>query len=175
MTDLMGGVVFEGYAMTKRALVTGSAERAQAVADLFRLAGVEATAVSELDGLVDVPRPCDYYVQLPVTVSTRGDSVVQRLHSFLIDGLLSRFVAVERVLPMLAPGATVVLVPGTHRPRCPHPTTSWHDWHCCASSPTQRGPTWLQIVRGCASSARLVPTVRWSTTRYRAPKTRTPN
>jgi len=35
MTDRMGGVVFEGYAMTKRARVTGSAERAQAVADLF--------------------------------------------------------------------------------------------------------------------------------------------
>ena len=108
----MDGVVFEGYAMTKRALVTGSAERAQAVADLFRLAGVEATAVSELDGLVDVPRPCDYYIQLPVTDSTKGDSVGQRLHSFLIAGLLSRFAAIEQVLPMLAPEATVVLVAG---------------------------------------------------------------
>jgi hypothetical protein len=109
---LNGRRAFEGYAMTKRALVTGSVERAQAVADLFRQAGVASTAVSELDELVDVPGPCDYYVQLPVTVSTKGDSVVQRLHSFLIDGLLSRFAAVERVLPMLAPGATVVLVAG---------------------------------------------------------------
>jgi hypothetical protein len=37
---------------------------------------------------------------------------VARVGSFLSAGLLARFSAVDRVLPVLAPGATVVLVSG---------------------------------------------------------------
>jgi hypothetical protein len=54
----------------------------------------------------------DYYVQLGVTVPARGDTIVRRVHSFLNDGLLDRFAIVERVLPMLADDAVVLLVAG---------------------------------------------------------------
>lgn len=37
---------------------------------------------------------------------------MQRVHSFLNDGLLDRFTIVERVLPMLADDAVVLLVAG---------------------------------------------------------------
>jgi hypothetical protein len=99
--------------MPKRVLITGSPPRADSVAELFRRAGVEATTLApgSLDTLGSTPR-WDYYVQLPVLVPADGDTVVQRLHSFLVAGLLSRFTALERVLPILNPGATVVLVSG---------------------------------------------------------------
>jgi hypothetical protein len=54
----------------------------------------------------------DFYIQLPVTIHPDGDTAVARVGSFLSAGLLARFSAVDRVLPVLAPGATVVLVSG---------------------------------------------------------------
>jgi hypothetical protein len=54
----------------------------------------------------------DRYVQLGVTVPARGETVVRRVHSFFTDGLLERFATVERVLPLLADGAVVLLVAG---------------------------------------------------------------
>ncbi len=100
--------------MTKRALVTGSADRAAAVAQQFRAAGVEPIVVTDPAGVRDrdLPAGLDYYVQLPVTVVAEGDSVVRRVRSFLTEGLLSRFAAAELVLPKLAPDATVLLVAG---------------------------------------------------------------
>jgi hypothetical protein len=54
----------------------------------------------------------DFYIQLPVTIHPDGETAVARVGSFLAAGLLARFNAVDRVLPVLAPGATVVLVSG---------------------------------------------------------------
>jgi hypothetical protein len=54
----------------------------------------------------------DFYIQLPITIHPDGDTAVARVGSFLTAGLLARFRAVDRVLPVLAPGATVVLVSG---------------------------------------------------------------
>ena len=92
-----------------RALITGSSERVQALSKAFEQAG--ATAVT----LADIGPDCaavDCYVQLGFTVPARGDTVVGRVRSFLSDGLLERFAIVERVLPLLADSATVLLVTG---------------------------------------------------------------
>jgi hypothetical protein len=94
---------------SKRVLITGSADRVEALAKIFVLAGVEQVTLAQLGPGAG---PVDYYVQLGVTVPARGDTVVRRVHSFLSDGLLDRFAVVERVLPMLADDAVVLLVAG---------------------------------------------------------------
>ncbi|NMH96325.1 hypothetical protein [Pseudonocardia acidicola] len=97
-----------------RALVTGSGDRVAEVADRLSAEGLEvltAADAAQLDDL-DLDGPIDHYVQLPVTVRPIGDTLVGRVRSFLSDGLLGRFALVERVLPALADGASVVLVSG---------------------------------------------------------------
>lgn len=92
-----------------RVLITGSTERVEALAKAFEQAGAEAVT------LADFGPDCaavDCYVQLGFTVAPRGDTVVRRVRSFLSDGLLERFAIVERVLPLLADSATVLLVSG---------------------------------------------------------------
>jgi hypothetical protein len=77
-------------------------------------AGFEASGVRAL-GLVDVgpeTGPLDFYVQLGLTVPVRGETVVRRVHAFLDDGLLERYLTADRVRPMLAPDAVVLLVAG---------------------------------------------------------------
>lgn len=93
----------------KRALITGSPGRVEALAKRFAAAGVDHVTLAQLGPGASA---VDYYVQLGVTVPARGDTVVRRVHSFLNDGLLERFAIVERVLPMLADEAVVVLVAG---------------------------------------------------------------
>lgn len=92
-----------------RALVTGSPDRVTALSKAFERAGVEPVTLGQLDAGAPA---VDRYVQLGFTVPARGETVVRRVHSFLKDGLLERFAIVERVLPMLADRATVLLVAG---------------------------------------------------------------
>jgi hypothetical protein len=95
--------------VTKRVLITGSPDRVDTLAKVFAAADVEPVTLAELGpGASEI----DYYVQLGVKVPVRGDSIVRRVHSFLSDGLLERFTIVERILPMLADDAVVLLVAG---------------------------------------------------------------
>lgn len=92
-----------------RVLITGSTERVEALSKEFMLTGADVLT------LADFGPDCaavDCYVQLSVTVPARGDTVVQRVRSFLSDGLLERFAIAERVLPLLTDSATVLLVSG---------------------------------------------------------------
>ncbi len=100
--------------MMSTGLLSGSAERAQRVSDLLKEAGAEPVVITDTAELPGRPGPegLDYYIQLPVTIHPEGDTAVARVGSFLSAGLLARFRAVDRVLPALAPGATVVLVSG---------------------------------------------------------------
>lgn len=96
-----------------RALVTGSGDRAAAVAELLAAEGLEVVTAPDPAALDAVePGWIDHYVQLPVSVRPTGETLVGRVHSFLAAGLLGRFALVERLLPVLAEGATVVLVSG---------------------------------------------------------------
>ncbi|MGH3815354.1 MAG: hypothetical protein ACRDUV_23375, partial [Pseudonocardiaceae bacterium] len=96
--------------MTSTGLVSGSVDRVQRLCELLKEAGADPVA---LTGPAEpIPAELDFYIQLPVTIHPEGDTVVARVGSFLSAGLLARFRAVERVLPALRPGATVVLVSG---------------------------------------------------------------
>jgi len=92
-----------------RALITGAPDRVAALSKAFEQVGAEPVTLLELGPDVSA---VDRYVQLGFTVPARGETVVRRVRSFLNDGLLERFAIVERVLPMLADGATVLLVAG---------------------------------------------------------------
>lgn len=100
--------------MSVTGLVTGSVERAERVAELLGDQGVQVAVVIETDALdtADIPVGLRHYIQLPARITPAGDTAVARVGSFLTAGLLARFTAVERVLPLLAADATVVLVSG---------------------------------------------------------------
>jgi hypothetical protein len=93
----------------KKVLITGSPDHVAAMAKRFAASGVEQVTLAQLGPGASA---IDYYVQLGVTVPARGDTIVRRVHSFLNDGLLERFAMAERVLPMLADDAVVLLVAG---------------------------------------------------------------
>ncbi|MGH3695910.1 MAG: hypothetical protein ACRDRX_18285 [Pseudonocardiaceae bacterium] len=95
-------------------LVSGSADRAHRLSTLLRDAGADSVVITDPAALPGEPGGdgLDFYIQLPVTIHPDGDTAVARVSSFLSAGLLARFRAVDRVLPVLAPGATVVLVSG---------------------------------------------------------------
>jgi len=95
--------------MTKVALVTGSPDHVAALCAVLEANGVQALTLADLRAAVG---GIDYYVQLGETVPARGETVVRRAHAFLNDGLLERFLAAERVIPLLAENATVLLVSG---------------------------------------------------------------
>lgn len=100
--------------MSAIGLLSGSAERAQRLSALLKDAGADAVIITDPAALPGEPAGdgLDFYIQLPVTIHPQGHTAVARVGSFLAAGLLARFSAVERVLPVLAPGATVVLVSG---------------------------------------------------------------
>ncbi|MGH3786988.1 MAG: hypothetical protein ACRDRG_10660 [Pseudonocardiaceae bacterium] len=100
--------------MSPMGLLTGSTERAQRLSDLLRDAGADAVIVTDPEKLPGETgsKTVDFYIQLPVTIHPDGQTAVARVGAFLSAGLLARFRAVDRVLPALAPGATVVLVSG---------------------------------------------------------------
>ena len=92
-----------------RVLITGSPDRVGLLAKQFEQAGQEPVSLADLG---PGSRAIDCYVQLGTTVPTRGETVVRRVHSFLSDGLLERFALAERILPLLADEALVLLVGG---------------------------------------------------------------
>ncbi|MBV8996968.1 MAG: hypothetical protein JO287_25445 [Pseudonocardiales bacterium] len=95
-------------------LLSGSADRAQRLSELLRDAGADPVIITDPAALPGelASDGVDFYIQLPITIHPDGDTAVARVGSFLSAGLLARFRAVDRVLPVLAPGATVVLVSG---------------------------------------------------------------
>lgn len=98
-------------------VVTGAAEQVAAVSEALRHAGAEVVMVDDLTKLEAVlaglpPGSLDGYVQLPVHVAARGDTVVDRVRNFLHDGLLARFAAISALLPSLSDEGRVVLVGG---------------------------------------------------------------
>jgi hypothetical protein len=98
-------------------VVTGAAEPVAAVSEALRQAGAEVISVDDLSKLEAAlgsvsPGSLNGYVQLPVHVAARGDSVVERVRHFLEDGLLARFAAASTILPAISEKGRVVLVGG---------------------------------------------------------------
>jgi hypothetical protein len=100
--------------MSHVGLLSGSADRVQRLSQLLKDAGADPLIITDPAALPGAPcsEGLDFYIQLPVTIHADGHTAVARVGSFLTAGLLARFSAVDRVLPVLAPGATVVLVSG---------------------------------------------------------------
>ncbi|MGH3687844.1 MAG: hypothetical protein ACRDQY_22270 [Pseudonocardiaceae bacterium] len=100
--------------MSHIGLLSGSADRVQRLAHLLKAAGSDPVIITDPAALPGEPASdgVDFYIQLPITIHPDGHTAVARVGSFLSAGLLARFTAVDRVLPVLAPGATVVLVSG---------------------------------------------------------------
>ena len=106
--------------MDRTAVITGSPARVGEVAIAFKEGGCSVTEVPCREHLDDVarvlgPGSVDAYVQLPWDVDIPGSSTVGQVHGFLHGGLLTRFLVMSELLPLLRPGASVVLVAG-HRP-----------------------------------------------------------
>jgi hypothetical protein len=96
-------------------LVSGSPEAVEPVVAAVRAAGgdtvgLTADVLAALEALD--PGSVSCYVQLPVGIAPAGDTAVSRVHSFLEQGLLTRFRLVDAVLPALAEDASVLLVGG---------------------------------------------------------------
>lgn len=103
--------------MVSTVLVTGAEKPVAEVSDALRKAGAEVIVVDDLGGLESAlagipPGSLDGYVQLPVHIAARGETVVDRVRNFLEDGLLARFSASATLLPALSDDARVVLVGG---------------------------------------------------------------
>jgi hypothetical protein len=78
---------------------------------------LSVTAVAQDDDLDAAcatlgPGSVSCYVQLPVEIRPQGTSALQRVHQLLEQGLMTRFEVAQRVLPVLAQDAAVVLVSG---------------------------------------------------------------
>jgi hypothetical protein len=104
----------------RAALVTGSTERMAAVTPALEQGGFEVIEIGDTERPEQVfgrlPKASfACYVQLPLKTEARGATVVDRIRNFLKQGLLARFELADRVLPLLANNATVVLVAG-HQP-----------------------------------------------------------
>lgn len=106
--------------MERSAVVTGSPTRVGDVAIALKEVGFAVTEVGRGERLDEVAGGLGWgsvhtYVQLPWDVEASAPSAIEQVHEFLTGGLLARFQTANEMLPLLRPGASVVLVAG-HRP-----------------------------------------------------------
>lgn len=94
--------------MGRTALVTGSTERAGDVSTALEKAGFTVTQAGGHPSDIEAacaglaPGSLHCYVQLPRQTTVSGPTLVERIHEFLSEGLLKRFEAAGKVLPLLA-------------------------------------------------------------------------
>jgi hypothetical protein len=106
--------------MERSAVVTGSPARVGDVSIALKEVGYDVTEVGCGERLDEVAGglgsgSVHTYVQLPWDVDTSALSATGQVHEFLTGGLMARFQMADEMLPLLRPGASVVLVAG-HRP-----------------------------------------------------------
>ena len=95
------------------ALVTGSLERVPDIAIALKSAGFDILAegaMSTGDAPDLEPNSVDCYVQLPVDGPLPSGGALHRTRHLIAHELASRFDTTARLLPLLAPSATVLLV-----------------------------------------------------------------
>lgn len=114
--------------MSKRALVTGSSRRVREVGAALEATGFYVLKAEGLDALhrleesLEVhPRSLDAYLQLPVDIHADVKTATGQIEALLEHGILLRYRCAEAVLPLLASGAHVVLVPGNLPPQLSAP------------------------------------------------------
>jgi hypothetical protein len=95
------------------ALVTGSPERVPDIAIALKSAGFDilaAGAISAEDAPYLEANSVDCYVQLPADPPRPAGGALHRTRDVIAHEMLSRFDTAARLVPLLAPSATVVLV-----------------------------------------------------------------
>lgn len=95
------------------ALVTGSPDRVPDIAIALKSAGFDILAAGSIsaDETLDLEaNSVDCYVQLPADQPRPTGGALRRTHDVIAHEMLSRFDITARLLPLLAPSATVVLV-----------------------------------------------------------------
>lgn len=104
--------------MGRTALVTGSTERVADVSAALEKVGYTVSQAGGQPSDIEAacagfaPQSLHCYVQLPRQTPVSGPTLVERIHEFLLEGLLKRFETAGMVLPLLARDACVVLVAG---------------------------------------------------------------
>ena len=101
--------------MPTNVLVSGAPERIAQVAKVLR---DQDCTVVEVDDLANVPAACqeagehafDAYLQMPAYFAIEGDTALERLHHFYVQGVMARFPAMDAVIPSLKPGGRVTVV-----------------------------------------------------------------
>ncbi len=110
------------------ALVTGSPERVPDIAIALKSAGFDILAAGSIsaDDTPDLEaNSVDCYVQLPADLGHPTGGALRRTCDVITHEILTRFDTVARLLPLLAPSATVVLV--TEGPDPGEPSTGAPD------------------------------------------------
>ena len=97
-------------------LVSGIGELIEPVAEALRAQGSTVVVVGDAAEVGAAareagPRAFDGYVQLPARFGLLGDTAVDRIHHFVVHGLMARYPAMSAALPALAPGARITFVP----------------------------------------------------------------
>ena len=104
------------------ALVTGSPDRVPDIAIALKSAGFDILAAGSIsaDDTPDLEaNSVDCYVQLPADQARSSGGALRRTRDVIAQEMLSRFDTAARLLPLLAPSATVVLVTEGPDPRQP--------------------------------------------------------
>ena len=112
--------------MQRSAVITGSPGRVGDVAIALKEAGFDVTEAGCGERLNEVAGGLEAgsvhtYVQLPWDVEAAAPGAVGQVHQFLSGGLLARFRMANTMLPLLRPGASVVLVAGNRPADTPTP------------------------------------------------------
>ena len=101
-------------------LVTGSSDLIAEVSTAMSRAGWGVVGIDRPDLLGENcrtfdPSSFDCYIQLPADIEVGSSTSLDRVKGLLTQGLLRRISGASRALPLLRPGACVVLASGDHR------------------------------------------------------------
>jgi hypothetical protein len=97
-------------------LVSGIGDLIEPVAEAVRAQGSTVVVVGDATEVATAakeagPRAFHGYVQLPARFGLLGDTAVDRIHHFVVHGLMARYPAMSAALPALAPGSRITFVP----------------------------------------------------------------
>jgi hypothetical protein len=97
-------------------LISGTGDLVEPVSAALRGDGHTVVAAADSAGVAEAaaeagPRSFDGYVQLPARFGLLGDTAVDRIHHFVVHGIMERYPAMAAALPALGPGARIAFVP----------------------------------------------------------------
>lgn len=97
-------------------LVSGIGDLVEPVAEALRSQNCSVVVVGDATEVAAAAkdaglRAFDGYVQLPARFGLLGDTAVDRIHHFVVDGIMARYPMMSAALPALRPGARITFTP----------------------------------------------------------------